>query len=135
LIEEAARRAKKELNKVSMGQRREEFAENFISQLKHKSEWVLLQNCHLGLRYMETLFEMYKAAALATDQAKKEAEEEKSKDEKKKPEEKKAANRPAVTHDDYRLWITTEVHPRFPISLLQLHSNSRTSPQPAPRRR
>jgi dynein heavy chain len=58
LIEEAAKRVKKELNTVSMGQGREEFAENFISHSKANGEWVLLQNCHLGLRYMETLFEM-----------------------------------------------------------------------------
>ena len=122
LIEEAARKAKKELNTVSMGQGREEFAENFINQSKHKGEWVLLQNCHLGLRYMETLFEMYKADTLAGSQAKKESEEENKDGEvkKKQPEKQVTSNKPQVTHEDYRLWITTEVHPKFPISLLQL---------------
>jgi dynein heavy chain len=60
LIEEAARRAKKELSTVSMGQALEEFAENFINHSKAKSERVLRQNCHLGLRYMETLFDLTK---------------------------------------------------------------------------
>jgi dynein heavy chain len=106
-----------------MGQGREEFADNFINQSKHRGEWVLLQNCHLGLRYMETLFEMYKAESLANTQAKKEADDERAKEEaqaKKKPDDKKAAKEPRGTSEDYRLWITTEVHPRFPISLLQL---------------
>ena len=123
LVEEAAKRAKKELNTVSMGQGREEFAENFINQSKAKGEWVLLQNCHLGLKYMATLFEKYKADALA-EAASQNAENE----EEKKEEEKKGPKKPAdknkepqkVTHEDYRLWITTEVHPKFPVSLLQL---------------
>ncbi|OHT09327.1 Dynein heavy chain family protein [Tritrichomonas foetus] len=127
LIEEAARKAKKELNTVSMGQGREEFADNFITQSKHKGEWVLLQNCHLGLRYMDTLFEMYKADALADSQAKKEANVSENKGDgepntsrKKSNEKQVTSNKPQVTHEDYRLWITTEVHPKFPISLLQL---------------
>jgi dynein heavy chain len=119
LIEEAARRAKKELNTVSMGQGREEFAENFINHSKAKGEWVLLQNCHLGLRYMETLFEMYKADALNAAVAKAETDKDADKPEAgKKPDKSKETAK--VTHEDYRLWITTEVHPNFPISLLQL---------------
>ncbi|KAK8835297.1 Dynein heavy chain 5, axonemal [Tritrichomonas musculus] len=134
LIEDAARRAKKELNTVSMGQGREEFAENFIQQSKHKGEWVLLQNCHLGLRYMDTLFEMYKADALADSQAKKESQNKNENDDKndgnakggnddkkrQKQADKQTTSTKQLTHEDYRLWITTEVHPKFPISLLQL---------------
>ncbi|OHS96678.1 Dynein heavy chain family protein [Tritrichomonas foetus] len=125
LVEEAAKRAKKELNTVSMGQGREEFAENFINQSKVKGEWVLLQNCHLGLKYMATLFEKYKADALAEAAASKEDEKkdgEKKEGEKAPPKKPNDKNKdaPKVTHEDYRLWITTEVHPKFPVSLLQL---------------
>ena len=117
LVEEAARKAKLPLNSVSMGQGREEFAEAFIQQSKAKGEWVLLQNCHLGLRYMNQLFEMYKA-----DHAAAAAENDKSDEEKKeeKPDPKKKQEEKKVIHEDYRLWITTEVHPKFPVSLLQL---------------
>ncbi|OHT04931.1 Dynein heavy chain family protein [Tritrichomonas foetus] len=121
LVEEAAKRAKKELNTVSMGQGREEFAENFINQSKHKGEWVLLQNCHLGLKYMAALFEKYKAESLAAASSDKKDEKdgEKKEGEAKKPAEK-GKETVKVTHEDYRLWITTEVHPKFPVSLLQL---------------
>ena len=120
LVEEAARKAKVQLNSVSMGQGREEFAEAYIQQSKAKGEWVLLQNCHLGLRYMNALFEMYKqdlSGASADSEKKKEGSEE-QKEEKVDP--KKAAEKPKQIHEDYRLWITTEVHPKFPVSLLQL---------------
>ncbi|KAK8898529.1 Dynein heavy chain 5, axonemal [Tritrichomonas musculus] len=130
LVEEACKRAKKELNTVSMGQGREEFAENFINHSKVKGEWVLLQNCHLGLKYMTTLFEKYKADQLAEAAASSEGGEKKEGEgDAKKPaaggadkakandKNKEAAK---VTHEDYRLWITTEVHPKFPVSLLQI---------------
>lgn len=120
LIEEAAKRAKKELKTVSMGQGREEFAENFINQSKNKGEWVLLHNCHLGLRYMETLFEMYKADALNAATAKAESEKQEGGQQQQKKPADKGKEAIKVTHEDYRLWITTEVHPRFLISLLQL---------------
>ncbi|CAD0194925.1 unnamed protein product [Chrysodeixis includens] len=54
--------------------------------------WVLLQNCHLGLEYMTEVMEQF-------------GELEKE---------------PEQVHDLFRLWITTEVHPKFPITLLQM---------------
>lgn len=50
--------------------------------------WVLLQNCHLGLEFMEELLEML----MVTE----------------------------TTEDSFRVWITTEPHDRFPITLLQV---------------
>ena len=49
--------------------------------------WLLLQNCHLGLNFMDELLD----TLMSTEQI----------------------------HESCRVWITTEVHPKFPISLLQ----------------
>lgn len=49
--------------------------------------WALLQNCHLGLEFMDELL------GIVTDTE--------------------------VIHDKFRVWITTEVHEKFSISLLQ----------------
>lgn len=50
--------------------------------------WVLLQNCHLGLEFMEELLE-----TIITTEA---------------------------NDESFRVWITTEPHDRFPITLLQV---------------
>ena len=50
--------------------------------------WVLLQNCHLGLDFMDELLD--------------------------------TVTETENTHQASRIWITTEVHPKFPISLLQV---------------
>lgn len=52
--------------------------------------WVLLQNCHLGLDFMEELLE-----TITTTEA---------------------------NDESFRVWITTEPHDRFPITLLQVGS-------------
>lgn len=49
---------------------------------------MLLQNCHLGLNFMDELL----LTITETDNV----------------------------HESCRVWITTEVHPKFPISLLQV---------------
>ena len=50
---------------------------------------MLLQNCHLGLDFMDELLDTITEAE--------------------------------SMHDSCRIWITTEAHPKFPISLLQVH--------------
>lgn len=50
--------------------------------------WVLLQNCHLGLNFMDELLE-----TVTTSE---------------------------TSHESFRVWITTEAHNQFPISLLQV---------------
>lgn len=50
--------------------------------------WALLQNCHLGLHFMDELMN----TITETDSV----------------------------HDTFRLWMTTEVHRHFPITLLQM---------------
>uniref|UniRef100_H0ZBP9 Dynein axonemal heavy chain 8 n=1 Tax=Taeniopygia guttata TaxID=59729 RepID=H0ZBP9_TAEGU len=50
--------------------------------------WVLLQNCHLGLDFMDELLETVLTAE--------------------------------IQNDTFRVWITTEQHPKFPITLLQI---------------
>ena len=51
----------------------------------------MLQNCHLGLEFMDELLETVTEGEIA--------------------------------NDGFRVWITTEVHPHFPISLLQVSIN------------
>lgn len=71
-----------------MGQGQEIHARRLLSQSMAEGGWVLLQNCHLGLDYMDELLD-----TITTTE---------------------------FTHQSFRCWITTEVHPKFPINLLQV---------------
>ncbi|KAJ8316362.1 hypothetical protein KUTeg_006376 [Tegillarca granosa] len=73
-IEILAKKLHTEIRAISMGQGQE-------------GGWALLQNCHLGLNFMEELLDIL----IETPQM----------------------------HEGFRVWITTEPHPGFPISLLQ----------------
>ena len=52
------------------------------------ASWVILQNCHLGIGFMERMEDIL-------------------------------GNTPDII-EDFRLWITCEITPRFPIGLLQM---------------
>lgn len=87
-IDELAKKKKKfPCEKVSMGEGQERVAK--ISILKNFTEggWVILQNCHLGLKFMEEIESLVVPST--------------------------------AIHEDFRLWITCEQHPRFPLGLLQ----------------
>ncbi|NXF87312.1 DYH8 protein, partial [Eubucco bourcierii] len=87
-IESLARKLKLECRTISMGQGQEVHARKFIQMSMQEGGWVLLQNCHLGLDFMDEL-----TKSLLTAE---------------------------IQDETFRVWITTEPHPKFPITLLQV---------------
>uniref|UniRef100_A0A8C2TFR5 Dynein axonemal heavy chain 8 n=1 Tax=Coturnix japonica TaxID=93934 RepID=A0A8C2TFR5_COTJA len=87
-IDSLARKLKLECRAISMGQGQEYHARKLIQMSMQQGGWVLLQNCHLGLDFMDELLETVLTAE--------------------------------IQNDSFRVWITTEPHPKFPITLLQV---------------
>ncbi|XP_053396215.1 dynein axonemal heavy chain 5-like isoform X3 [Mercenaria mercenaria] len=72
---------------ISMGQGQDVHARRLLSVSMAEGKWVLLQNCHLGLDFMDELLE----TVVSTENV----------------------------HEDFRCWLTSEEHKKFPINLLQ----------------
>lgn len=70
-----------------MGQGQEIHARRLLAQSMSDGGWLLLQNCHLGLEFLDEGLD-----TVTTTES---------------------------IHDSFRLWVTTEVHPKFPINFLQ----------------
>jgi dynein heavy chain, axonemal len=91
-IETFARKKRKDLECVSMGEGQDLIAYRAITAAITNGSWVLIQNAHLGLQFMESLEEILIRL--------------------RQPD--------AVYSQDFRLFITTEPHPKFSIGLLQM---------------
>ncbi|XP_019863728.1 PREDICTED: dynein heavy chain 5, axonemal-like [Amphimedon queenslandica] len=71
-----------------MGQGQEVHARRLLQQCQTQGGWVLLQNGHLALDFMDELLNTIVETQLV--------------------------------HETFRLWMTIEIHPKFPINLLQI---------------
>ncbi len=75
-----------------MGQGQEVPSRRLLQQATAEGRWVMFQNGHLGLGFMDELYD----SLMNTD-----------------------PSAPPM-HEAFRCWLTTEPHPLFPINLLQL---------------
>eukprot|EP00698_Gefionella_okellyi_P008566 TRINITY_DN2129_c0_g2_i1.p1 TRINITY_DN2129_c0_g2~~TRINITY_DN2129_c0_g2_i1.p1 ORF type:complete len:4490 (+),score=1324.74 TRINITY_DN2129_c0_g2_i1:457-13926(+) len=89
-IQELAKKQKIELKTVSMGQGQEVIARELLASSVTNGGWVLLQNCHLALDYLQEVEALLPELNLET------------------------------TDQTFRLWITTDPYQNFPINLLQM---------------
>ncbi|XP_025057270.1 dynein heavy chain 5, axonemal-like [Alligator sinensis] len=85
-IERLAKSKSTPCHAISMGQGQEVHARRLLNQCMQDGGWLLLQNCHLGLDFLDELLD-----TITTESV----------------------------NEGFRTWITTEVHPKFPINLLQ----------------
>jgi len=79
----------KHIKSISLGQGQGEEAMSYVQNGSIRGHWVLLQNCHLLVKWMKEL----EKSLEKRDQAK--------------------------PHQDYRLWLTTEPTSDFPLGILQ----------------
>ncbi|KAK7945226.1 hypothetical protein WMY93_000954 [Mugilogobius chulae] len=86
-IEALAKRLQLDCRAISMGQGQEVHARKLVQTSMAQGGWVLLQNCHLGLEFMDELLETITVTE--------------------------------TMHESFRVWITTEPHNKFSITLLQ----------------
>lgn len=91
-IESLAKKNMIKVTAISMGQGQEVHARKLMEKSLAEGSWVLLQNCHLGLDYMNELTVQIMELERVGE----------------------------GYHELFRLWITTEVHPNFPITMLQM---------------
>jgi dynein heavy chain len=90
-LEELAKRKGIKIYSVSMGEGQDPHAAKAMRLAMETGAWALLQNCHLGLGFMSRVDD----------------------------EIVNATNEDRL-HPSFRLWITCEPHPQFPVSLLQM---------------
>ena len=99
-IETLARRKRKDVECVSMGEGQDIVALKAIETATVNGSWVLLQNCHLGLEFIDSLEDIL-LKLRAPD---------------------------SICSPDFRLFLTTEPHPKFSIGLLQMSTKVTNEP-------
>ena len=89
-IDELAKKKKKAIFKVSLGEGQEKKALSLLNEAIEKGDWVLLQNCHLGMKFMS-----YLDTLLLNEEW------------------------IGKAHIDFRIWMSCEPREGFPLGLLQ----------------
>ena len=96
-VEMLAKKKRRDVSSVSMGEGQDVVAMKAINSAMVNGSWVMLQNCHLGLDFMDGLEVLLGKIA-------------------------------ETCHEDFRLFVTSEPHPQFPIGLLQMCTKITTEP-------
>jgi dynein heavy chain len=91
-IETLSKRKRRAIESISMGEGQDVIASRAIQTATINGSWVLLQNCHLGLAFINTVEEVLL----------------------------KLRHPDSGCHPDFRLFISTEPHPLFSIGLMQM---------------
>ncbi|VDD78531.1 unnamed protein product, partial [Mesocestoides corti] len=127
LIERLAKRLQVDLRFISMGQGQEVHARQYIEAAMRNGSWVLLQNCHLCLDYMTELFtlitemktasEVTRTASIRSSVLRTSSLDSGDSTSRERPF---MLNGVPITPESFRLWVTTEEHPRFPVNFLQI---------------
>ena len=79
----------RDLEVIPLGKGQEIKAQKALTEAAEKGHWVFLANCHLAISWMPGLEELMDALIRKT------------------------------LNEDFRLWLSSDPHPRFPISILQ----------------
>ncbi|KNC49484.1 dynein heavy chain 5 [Thecamonas trahens ATCC 50062] len=112
---------------VSMGAGQEVVARKHIATGMASGQWVLLQNCHLGVDFMDEVVAILTAATEAKERASEayakgsgggDGDDDDDDDEGSSGGGLGAKEAGPVVHDDFRLWMTTSPTTEFPILLL-----------------
>jgi len=147
-LEQLARRSKIELRSISMGQGQEVQARRLITEAIAKGSWVLISNAHLGLKFMSEIELMVldiaeRVAACGAGEGTSDESAQPADESQATPDPAATAAAPSAEtaagitasegtsgifsmlqngqapHPRFRLILTTEPHPRYPIGLLQ----------------
>lgn len=111
-IETFARRRRQTVASISMGEGQEQVAARAVSLAMLNGSWVLLQNCHLGLGYLDSLEDALARVAPATNAN----------------AAGSASSAASTCSPDFRLFLTAEPHPKFPIALLHRCTKATNEP-------
>ncbi|VDM33429.1 unnamed protein product [Hydatigera taeniaeformis] len=130
LIEQLARRLQTEFRFISMGQGQEVHARQYIEQAMRQGSWVLLQNCHLSLDYINELSTLLAGLRTESESHRRfttdalsytdTLDESVIEQHTPQPNMSYTSSMKPVASDQFRLWITTEDHSRFPVNCLQM---------------
>jgi dynein heavy chain len=107
------KRINEKLRIISLGQGQGPIAEALIGQGRLAGDWVCLQNCHLAVSWLgrlEAILVRPRRGRVFRSSCKRVvgwlAQEE-------------AASEPEKTHQEFRLWLTSNPSPKFPVPVLQ----------------
>eukprot|EP01028_Stygiella_incarcerata_P006524 TRINITY_DN2668_c0_g1_i2.p1 TRINITY_DN2668_c0_g1~~TRINITY_DN2668_c0_g1_i2.p1 ORF type:complete len:4588 (-),score=1267.00 TRINITY_DN2668_c0_g1_i2:3353-17116(-) len=98
-LEDLARKKKVNLDTLALGQGQEGMAVRMIDRALQKGSWVFLANCHLMIRWLPDLAKIVESLA-----------------------------QKQVPQPSFRLWLSSNPHPQFPISILQSSVKMTTEP-------